>query len=84
LSGLKIKNHKQNKIISVKDIINKYHISYQTVNHYTDLGLISVALKKGNTRFYDADQVRKRLSVITRLASEGYSLYLIRRKLLGV
>ncbi|MBU0503145.1 MAG: MerR family transcriptional regulator [Candidatus Omnitrophota bacterium] len=80
----KTKNQKNHKNISVKEIINKYHISYQTVNHYTDLGLFSVALKKGNIRFYDSCQVRKRLSVITRLASEGYSLYLIRRKLLGV
>lgn len=77
------RNHK-NKFVTVKNIITRYQITYQTVNHYTDIGLLSVAYKKGNIRFYDGHQVGQRLDVITKLASEGYSLRLIRRKLLGV
>ncbi|MCM8781329.1 MAG: helix-turn-helix domain-containing protein [Candidatus Omnitrophica bacterium] len=78
------KRNKRNKLIPAKDIITKYNISYHTINHYTDFGLLPIALKKGNVRFYNATQVKQRLSKISKLASEGYSLRLIRKKLLGV
>lgn len=77
-------SHQNNGIISVKDIMHKYSISYHAVNHYTDFGLLSLAFKKGNVRFYDDRQVRQRLAMITKLSREGYSLRLIRKKLLGV
>jgi len=80
----KIKNLKTGKLISAKEITAKYNISYQTVNHYTDFGLLPMLIKKGNIRFYDNSQVRSRLSRIIKLAREGYSLRLIRRKLTGV
>ena len=77
-------NCKPIKLISAKEITRKYNISYQTVNHYTDFGLFSLVLKKGNVRFYDGLEVKYRLAKITKLAREGYSLRLIRRKLLGI
>ncbi|MCX5707564.1 MAG: MerR family transcriptional regulator [Candidatus Omnitrophica bacterium] len=80
----KNKNLKSAKLISAKEIISKYNISYQTVNHYTDFGLLPMVEKKGNIRFYDNSLVRSRLSQIIKLASEGYSLRLIRRKLVGI
>jgi DNA-binding transcriptional MerR regulator len=73
----KVNNHEQVNMISVKDIISKYDISYQTVNHYTDFGLLPVSLKKGNVRFYDRKIVDKRIKQIRSLMSEGYSLRLI-------
>ena len=82
--GEKIKNLKTGKLISAKEITSKYNISYQTVNHYTDFGLLPMLIKKGNIRFYDNSQVRSRLSRIIKLAREGYSLRLIRRKLTGI
>lgn len=75
---------KGNKLISAKEIMDRFHISYQTVNHYTDFGLLPLVLKKGNVRFYDKEQVKQRLTEITKLASEGYSLRLIRKKLIGI
>jgi len=78
------KNSKPVKMISAKEITSKYGISYQTVNHYTDFGLLSLVFKKGNIRFYDACQVRYRLNRIIKLQREGYSLRLIRRKLLRI
>lgn len=75
---------KSSKLISAKEIISKYNISYQTVNHYTDFGLLPMVEKKGNIRFYDDSLVRFRLSQIMKMASEGYSLRLIRRKLVGI
>ena len=75
---------KGNKLISAKEIMDKFHISYQTVNHYTDFGLLPLVFKKGNVRFYNKEQVKQRLVKITKLAHEGYSLRLIRKKLIGI
>ncbi|HOW42450.1 MAG TPA: MerR family transcriptional regulator [Candidatus Omnitrophota bacterium] len=75
---------KENDLISAKEITEKYHITYQTVNHYTNLGLLPLVYKKGNVRFYDGAEVKQRLGKIMQLASEGYTLHLIRKQLLGV
>jgi DNA-binding transcriptional MerR regulator len=71
-------------MISAKDIIKTYGISYQTVNHYTDFGLLQVSAKRGNVRFYDKEVVERRLKQILALVGEGYSLRLIRKKLIGI
>jgi DNA-binding transcriptional MerR regulator len=71
-------------MISAKDIVKIYDISYQTVNHYTDFGLLQVLAKKGNVRFFDKDVVAKRLKQISALVGEGYSLRLIRKRLIGI
>ena len=76
-----MKTVNRNKVISVKEIMRKYRLTYQTINHYTDLGLLSVLFKKGNVRFYDKNSVKSRLKKISRLMSEGYPLHLIRREL---
>ncbi len=79
-----MKSKTTDNVISAQDIVKKFHISYQTVNHYTNFGLLQVVFKKGNVRFYNIDNVKRRLNKIVKLASEGYSLRLIRRKLVGV
>ena len=73
-----------NSVISARQIVKRFNISYQTVNHYTDFGLLDVAFKKGNVRFYNKNEVKHRLVRIAKLAREGYSLRLIRRKLIGL
>lgn len=78
------KNNRQNEMISAKDIVNKYDISYQTVNHYTDFGLLPLLIKKGNVRFYSKNLTKKRLKKIRDLTAEGYSLRLIRKQLIGI
>ena len=78
------KKNNQDKTVSVKDIMKKHSISYQTVNHYTDFGLLPVLKKKGNVRFYNQGLVESRLKSIKELMEEGYSLRLIRKKLVGV
>lgn len=72
------------KMLSVKDIMKKYKLSYQTVNHYTDFGLLQVSIKRGNTRFYERRVLDKRIKKIKALIEEGYSLRLIRKKLIGI
>ncbi len=75
---------KCDKMISAKDIISKYHVSYQTVNHYTDFGLLPVLAKRGNVRFYDKILVGKRIVKIKEMMQEGYSLRLIRKRIVGI
>lgn len=79
-----MKKNNRNRIISAKEIIKKYKISYQTVNHYTDFGLLPVLAKKSNVRFYDRGLVHRRIRTIKNLVEEGYSLRLIRKKLIGI
>jgi len=77
-------SYPKEKIISAKQIVTKYNISYQSVNHYTDLGLLPVSFKIRNVRFYDRGVVEKRLKKIKELMQEGYSLRLIRKQLIGI
>ncbi|OGX34456.1 MAG: hypothetical protein A3C36_06390 [Omnitrophica WOR_2 bacterium RIFCSPHIGHO2_02_FULL_52_10] len=71
-------------LISAGDIVQRYGVTYQAVNHYTNLGLLQVVTREGNARMYAKSKVRGRLSKIAQLVNEGYSLRLIRKKLIGV
>ncbi len=77
------KNNRNGKLIAADEIMSKYNISYQTVNHYTNFGLLTISARNGNVRFYDRDLVDKRLKKIKSLMNEGYTLRLIQKKLLG-
>lgn len=77
-------NHKQNKVLSAAEVMKVYNLTYQTINHYTNFGLLTVALKKGNARFYSRDMLEQRLKELRKLTEEGYSLQLIRKKLIGI
>ncbi len=81
--SVKNNNHRK-RMISAQDIMKQYRISYQTVNHYTDFGLLPVSAKRGNVRFYDRKIISQRMKKIRMLMEEGYSLRLIRKKLLGI
>ena len=69
------------KMISINGIVKKYRLPYSTVNHYTVIGLLSVAARRNNMRLYDEAEVRKRLKRIGELRSKGYPLDLIRKEL---
>jgi len=65
-------------MISPQTISQEYSLSYQTINYYTNLGLLQVKKKEGNCRLYDSDELKKNLKRITELKNKGYSLKLIR------
>jgi len=65
------------KVISAKEMTEKYNLSYQTINYYTNLGLFDVITKKRNVRFYDEGQVKDRLVKIEQMKNAGFSLRLI-------
>lgn len=79
--GLKRKADGADNLFCVKDIMRAYSLSYQTVNHYTDFGLLPVCAKRGNVRFYDKETVARRMKAIREMMGEGYSLRLICRKI---
>lgn len=74
----------QGGMIPAKKILAKYHITYQTLNHYTDFGLLPVSAKIGNVRLYDKKIVASRMRRIRSLVKEGYSLRLIQKRLIGI
>jgi DNA-binding transcriptional MerR regulator len=64
-------------MISSQKIIKKYGISYQTLNYYTNLGLLTVRERKGNGRLYSEQEVERNLRRIAELKNQGYPLRLI-------
>ncbi|OQB13410.1 MAG: hypothetical protein BWY16_00232 [Candidatus Omnitrophica bacterium ADurb.Bin205] len=58
--------------------ISKIHsISYQTINYYTNLGLLRVKKREANNRLYSPKEVSACLRKVSDLKSQGYSLRLI-------
>ena len=66
-------------IITAMDVVKKYNISYQTLNHYTNFGLLNAIRKRGlgNKRFYRAGEVEANLNMIDDLKGKGYPLKII-------
>ena len=64
-------------LISASELLKKFNISYQTLNHYTNIGLLESALRKGLKRFYEENDVKVRLEKIKELQNKGYTLRLI-------
>jgi len=81
---LNSKRNSKRKLVSAQEIVRRYGITYQTVNHYTNSGLLQVVNKRGNVRMYDQAAVKRRLVRIMELMDEGYPLRLIRKKLEGI
>jgi DNA-binding transcriptional MerR regulator len=73
----KPKNAKDPQVISAVELTHEFHISYQTINHYTNLGLFESVKREGLKRFYNKEEVRSRLNTIKELQSKGYTLRLI-------
>jgi DNA-binding transcriptional MerR regulator len=71
----------QKGMISIKEIVEKYGIPYSTINHYTIIGLLTVADRRKNIRLYNEAELKKRLEKIAKLRSKGYPLHLIKNDL---
>ena len=73
----KLKSTKDPNLISAAEITSEFHISYQTLNHYTNLGLLESVSRVGLKRFYRREDVRNQLNNIKELQGKGYTLRLI-------
>jgi DNA-binding transcriptional MerR regulator len=78
MSNLRVED---NDMITAKEIMQEFNVSYQIVNHYTNFGLLPVIIKKANIRYYDKSTIKARIKKIRELTQQGYSLSLIRKKL---
>lgn len=74
---------KNGNYITAKDISKKFKVAYPTINHYTNLGFLSIVKREGNKRLYSGREVKQRLGMISKMVNEGYPLRLIRKKLIG-
>ena len=66
-------------LVTAVEVARRFRLSYQTVNYYTNLGLLVTARKRGNHRLYHERQTADRLKRIEALKHEGYPLKLISR-----
>ncbi len=76
-------SERNGQYITAKDISKKFKVAYPTINHYTNLGFLSIVKREGNRRFYSGKEVKRRLELISKMVNEGYPLRLIRRQLVG-
>ena len=72
----------KNGLVTAQDISKKYKVAYPTINHYTDLGFLSIIKREGNRRMYSDREVKNRLTLISKMMNEGYPLRLIRKKIM--
>ncbi len=73
--------YENEEMITAKEIMREFSVSYQIVNHYTNFGLLPVVKKEANIRYYDKSTIKSRIKQIRDLMQQGYSLSLIRKKL---
>jgi DNA-binding transcriptional MerR regulator len=71
-----------NDLISAQGIAKQFHLSYQSVNYYTNIGLFKVCANRGNKRLYSYHQIARNLRKIREYKRKGYSLRVIRDELL--
>lgn len=71
----------EKRLISAKDIVEKFNLAYHALNYYTTIGLLTVVKKNGSARLYDEAVVVMRLKKIQAMMLEGYTLRLICKKL---
>jgi DNA-binding transcriptional MerR regulator len=69
------------KLVSAKELAARSNISYAAINNYTDMGLLDIVAKEKRLRMYDFKLAQERLSLITKLITEGYTLRIIRKLL---
>lgn len=69
--------------ISALEVTRKFNLSYQTLNYYTNLGLLHSVKRQQNKRFYLELEVRERLEKINVLKNKGYPLKIITQMVNG-
>jgi len=70
-------------LLSALEVSKKFNLSYQTLNYYTNLGLLHSVKRQQNKRFYLEHEVRARLDKINELKNKGYPLKIIAQMVNG-
>jgi len=71
------------QFLTALEISKKFNLSYQTLNYYTNLGLLHSVKREQNKRLYSEEEVRERLTKINELKNKGYPLKIIAEMLNG-
>ena len=58
-------------MLTPQEISRRFNISYQTINYYTNLGLLVVRKKQRNSRLYDPREVRKAIDKVGEMKNQG-------------
>lgn len=74
-------SNQKGKLISLQEIAERTGTAIPTLNYYTNLGLLSIADRRGNKRLFFEKEILHRLQEIQQLRREGYPLRIIRRRL---
>lgn len=67
--------------ITLQELSRRSGVGASALNYYTNIGLLRVADRRGNRRFYRESESIRRLHEIRRLRQEGYPLRIIRKQL---
>ena len=70
------------ELLGVRELARAISVSPSTITYYTNLGLFKVVKIKGNKRLYNRDLAIQRFSEIQKSRQEGYSLMLIKKRLI--
>ena len=68
-------------LLGVRELAKVINVSPSTITYYTNLGLLEVVRIKGNKKLYNKDLMIQRFSAIQKARQEGYSLMLIKKRL---
>ncbi len=73
------RNTSQTKLLTAYEVADRFALSYQTVNYYTNIGLLHWSKREGNRRLYEPGSVKKRLQQVQTLKDRGFPLKLIQQ-----
>ena len=73
-----------NSLITSAELASASEVTLSTIHYYTTLGLLRACGRSGNKRQYERREARSRRQEIQRSRQEGYSLAMIRQRLVGV
>ncbi len=68
------------KMLRVEEVAKLFGLSKASINHYINMGLIEVSLRKGNKRFFEVNTANARLKLIRSLQEKGFLLRQIKEK----
>ena len=78
-----VRRRTNSSLITSAELSASCGLTLSTIHYYTALGLLRVRERMGNKRAYDVREAKARLEEIRRMRQEGYSLAIIRQRLVG-
>ena len=71
----------EENLVTIQELAKLLSVSCATINYYTNLGLFKITDRKGNTRLYERNSIKKLHDQIRQMRKQGYSLRIIQERL---